>query len=148
MINNAKVGEKATALAAKAPAVPADREELVEDKAKAEAVVMPAKAIEQKAMDKPMTKKIAKEITREAKKNAEHEKENAEHFAKLTEECVTAKVEAEKRAAALKKAKLDMSMDKQWARQIFQAGWEGRTSRDSFETCFETVWRRSTQGYF
>ena len=141
MINNAKVGEKATALAAKAPAVPADREELVEDKAKAEAVVMPAKAIKQKAIDKPMSKKIAKEITRKAKKNAEH-------FAKLTEECVTAKVEAEKRAAALKKAKLDMSMDKQWARQIFQAGWEGRTSRDSFETCFETVWRRSTQGYF
>ena len=141
MMNNAKVGEKAIALAAKAPAVPADREELVENKAKAEAVVMPAKAIKQKAIDKPMSKKIAKEITRNAKKNAEL-------LAKFTEKSVTAKVGVERRAVALKNGKLNMSLEKQWARQLFQAGWEGRLSSDSFDMCFETVWRRSTQGYF
>ena len=106
MLKNAKVGEQATALAAKAPAVPADRAELVENKAKAEAVVTLATAICQKAMYKPMTTNIARKIATWAKKNAED-------FAKLAEECVTAKVEAEKRAAALEKAKLDMSMEKQ-----------------------------------
>ena len=97
---------------------------------KAEAVVTPAKAIEQKAMDKPMTKKIAKEITRKPKTNAER------------------RLRGMMRAVALNKGKLDMSMEKQWARQFFACGWEGRPSGDSFEMCFDTVWRRSTQGYF
>ena len=79
---------------AKAQAGKADIEEFEEYKAKAEAVVTLAKAIWQKAMYKPMTTKIAMEIARWAKKNAED-------FAKLAEECVTAKVEAETRAVAL-----------------------------------------------
>ena len=97
---------------------------------KAEAVVTPAKAIEQKAVDKPMAKKIAKEITRKPKTNAER------------------RLRGRRRLVAFNKRKLDMSMEKQWARQFFACGWEGRTRRDSFETCFETVWRMSTQGYF
>ena len=51
-----------------------------------------------------------------------------------------AKAEAEKRAKALKKANIDMELENKWARQIFEAGWEGHPSGDSFNRCFETMW--------
>ena len=62
----------------------------------------------------------------------------AAKMAKENEE--KAKAEAEKRAKASKKANIDMALETKWACQIFEVGWEGRPSGDSFNRCFETMW--------
>ena len=77
--------------------------------------------------------KMAKEVEEKAKAEAA-----AAKMAKEKEE--KAKAEAEKRAKASKKANIDMALETKWTRQIFEVGWEGRPSGDSFNRCFETMW--------